>query len=246
MFGQLFNQDQTIMLSRLTLRYLMTSTNLAYYCGGLSFHFVQLPKSGQKVLRVNSRKSWKRLFQWAHRIIDLTYVLFIAYRLFEVVNTSDIQRAGAIVQLTYFLISYTLNLVYDVQTLFRGDVIPYFLTQHINLFKKIQYRYLYSARIDNPRITGQFVKCNVFLTVIFIIGVVINCQYLIYIIKKPENPRFFTSLLTQPERQSFGLRLPLTFLQCWVWANLWTSIYFYVMTNYIYNCGGIYLLQELK
>lgn len=228
------------MLSKLTLIYLFTVINLGHLGGALPF---RCTKGVIQKAPISSQIPW-RIFHCANKILNFTYVAFVFYRLLTFVITPtppkyERFRLPIIVQLLYVLICYNLNIVNDVETWHRGDVMPYFISQYVKLYARIS-----TDHVSSP---AAIVHCNAFLTVLFIVGNLICLQNFALMMKKPSRLHFFTSLLQHLDKaQQVHFKLPLIVLQSYVWYNLWTSIFFYVFSVFIYNCGGIQLLRELK
>lgn len=248
------------MLPKLTIFYLALSVNLMWYGGAIPFCFVGSANKGPYVVKVfdYSNKIFWKVFHWARYMINFGYVGFVAYRLSSFKSPGGDTKAdlGVLVQLVYVLTCYTVSCVLDIETMLRGSTtIPYLISEYARFFRQIEGKYILHSRPQSVSTvsrkvrwtqSSKLVKCNVFLTILFVVGNIIYLQNVILMLKKPHSLHFFTSILDNPKQAKFVLRLPFILMQIWVYYNMWSNIYFYIFTVYIYSCGGVYLLRELK
>lgn len=235
------------MISKLTWFYLVFSTNALFFMGGSPFYFSSWDyKNSIKKLRVsiisrnNSRK--RVFFTVVSFLVNIAYVLFILYRLLH--HYYSYQDSGAkmfnfVMQMIYFFVSYLIPVVLQTQTFLKAEYIPQFIIAYLRFFSYYQYTH-------RQNLQEKFAKLSKFMTVVVIIGFLVNLENFMLLMKKPEKPQFLTSILVDPVNVHFVYRLPLMALQCWVWLNTWTNTYFYVFHMKIYVTCGLSMLKEIQ
>lgn len=246
------------MLSKLTIFYLALCTNMMWYGGAIPFW---LEKSSCRqtytIKRLNisskSHRVWK-IFHLARNMLDTAYFLLVSYRLASVeISGADTENLTLIVKLIYVTLSYGGLCMYDIETALKGfDTIPYLISQYMWFFRDIERKYI--CRVTPHKRSkmlcetdpSKFVKCNILPTTFLVVGSFISLQNFIIMMRKPESLHFFTSLLENPKEAGVITKLPLILMQVIIWYNLWSGIFFYVFTVYIYCCCGVYLRRELK
>jgi len=261
------------MISPVTFRYLLLCQKLMWWGGGTPFTLVHPRSTTAGYLKPQVAARGRRVYHMLSIAVNVIYVCFVSYRLISKIKEKKRTKEvsfGFIIEVSYVLTCYTVSVLLNIQTMLNGDSIPYFIMEYVKFFKRIEgksallFLYLLISNYQNIiymfiwywtlyynaakyiRSDGKLVKCNIFLTVLFTIGNLVYLQNFLLMSMKPHRAHFFTSLLSDSQRKCLFLKLPYMFLQAWVWYNLWTNIYFYIFTVYIYICCGIYLLRELK
>lgn len=222
------------MFSKLTTQYILLSGNLAWIGGSIPSRFFDY--SHRKPPKVTNQRSQLRLiFEIANKIVNIIYIIFVAFRLYTLTKANA--PLSVRMQTIYVLTCYTVSVVFEFQAIVQGSLTSIFISEYLKFFKGIQ---------DKHMINFPGVKCNAFLTILFAVGNFIYVQNFILMRKFPQTPHFFTSILGQEYHQLVVLKFLLVIMQCWVWFNLWTNIYFYIFPIYAYASGAIRLLRELK
>ncbi len=230
------------MLSKLTKRYLYLAGNLTWLGGGVPCRLTNDRHKNSFIVQPKSKNRFRLFYEQANKTINLLYIVFIVWRLLKL--KSENASLAAILRTSYFLSCYTISVVNDFQSKLKGDVTPYFIVNYINFFEDIQTKFT-SFRLKKRKKQTPVLKCNVFLTILFIVGSLIFLQNYILLRKRPKTLHFLTSLINSEMKHAKLLRVPLSLLQCWVWYNLFTSIYFYIFPLYVYTYASICLLKEL-
>lgn len=222
------------MFSRVARYLLIISGNLIWFCGGAPCHFIGSPAIPVPVVSKPTKSYLRRSFELGHNLVNRIYVVFVSYRLI----TLSYQNAplSIIMQLIYVLVCYTLSVIIDFHTIVNKDL-PYYLIQmYSKFFSKIQDKHA-------EKKGRSIVKSNTFLVVFFVVGNLIYLQNLLIIRKHPTAPHFFISAVAH---QSKAVKAVLVLIQCWVWFNLWTNLYFYIFSFYVYACCAQRFVREIK
>lgn len=224
------------MFSNLTTRYLILAGNLSWIGGSIPSRFFHYSHQNPPKVKVTSHNSRVRLiYERANKIVNIFYIIFVAFRLFTHIQANA--SLSVIMQTTYVLTCYTVSVVFQFQAILQGSLTSLFISEYLRFFKGIQDKYM---------INFAGVKCNVFLTILFANGNFIYFQNFILMRRFPQTPHFLTSILSTKYQNFTPLKFPLVMMQCWVWYNLWTNIYFYIFPIYAYASAGIQFLRELK
>ncbi len=229
------------MIAPSTFKYLILCTNLIWLGGATNFRLIADANTSQLTVHLTS-SPLRKLYQWANKLVNISYVIFVAYRLVQIYNQkessgNDPLKDENLIQTAYVFTCYLVSVVLDIQTLLKGDVIPFFILEYVKVFRQIGKSYLTNSYL---------VKCNAFLTTLLIVGNTIYLQNFLLMRKQPWKAHFLSSLIAYQESPSLALQIILTLAQCWVWWNLWANIYFYIFNVYIYICCAIRLLRELR
>lgn len=235
------------MLSNLTKFYLYISGNLAWLGGGVPTRFTNHPNQNSFVVLPKSKYAKRNQYEKASIILNILYVVFVAWRVISL-KTGNASLA-VLVETSYVLTCYTVSVIIGFQAVLKGDVTPYFISAYMQFFQDIYVNFkpvASSSKISTRHNSRSVIKCNAFLTTLFIVGNLIFLQNFLLMCKNPDAPHFLTSLINPGYKNVKVFRVPLMILQCWVWYNLWTNIYFYIFPIYVYACAAIRLLQELK
>ncbi len=226
------------MISALTFRYLKFCIKYNYLLGHSHFRISTFQK-------INKKKQFP-ITTYSHLsfLICLSYIFFLIYRLlnqyFQAKAKGTPFSFEFLIQMLYFVASYFLAPSYKLEMYLKDHVIPIFIVQYVNYFQNIRKTYSRTGTQGKD----FTVKCNRFLFAVFLVGVLVNLQNGLLLIKKPDRPQFFTSVISHETPIYF--RLFLVICQLWVWLSTWTVIYFYSAITYIYTSCGLLLLRELK
>lgn len=225
------------MISTRTFRYLKFCTKYNYLLGHSHFRISTFQKTSKKQFPIIP-------FSHLSFLVCSSYIFFLIYRLLNEYFHAKHNRTSFsfefLIQMLYFMASYSLPPFYKLEMCYKDHVIPIFIVQYLNYFQVIRKTYSRTGTQGN-----EFaIKCNRFLFAVFLVGVLVNLQNGILLIKKPERPQFFISVLSQST--PIFLRLFLVICQLWVWLSTWSVIYFYASHIYVYTSCGLLLLRELK
>lgn len=233
------------MIARSTFKYLILCTNLIWLGGATNFRLIV---NGPDLRIHRTSSPFRKIYQWTNKLVNISYVIFVAYRLIQIytdkgsaeVDPLDDENFLAVfMQTAYVFTCYLVSVLLDIQTLLKGDVIPFFILEYVKVFRQIGKGYLTNSE------NKSLVKCNAFLTTLLVVGNTIYVQNFILMRKKPWKAHFLSSSIAYQENPFPALKIILILVQCWVWWNLWANIYFYIFNVYIYICCAIRLIREL-
>lgn len=223
------------MFSKLTRLYLIIAGNLTWYCGGAPCFFTNYKNSLVPSVTAESTSRFRRILEFGHVFVDRLYWSFVAYRLITL-NSAN-APISVVMQTAYVLACYSSPIVLDCQIVLKRSLPFHFVREFIHYFHNIENKFGLPHK-------GAPIKCNKFLSALFVVGNLIFLQNFLLMRKHPTAPHFLTSLLG--EQQTLGLKVPLVLVQCWIWYNVWTNIYLYIFPIYVYACCANRLVCELK
>lgn len=225
------------MISTLTFRCLKFCIKYNYVLGHSHFRISTFQKISKNQFPIIP-------FSHLSFLICLSYLIFLIYRIlnayFHAKQNGTPFPFEYLIQMIYFLASYSLPPCYKLVMILRGHVLPIFIVQYLDYFQNIRKTYSRTGTQGKD----FTVKCNRFLFANFLVGVLVNFQNCLVLLKKPDRPQFFTSVISHGT--PIFLKLFLVICQLWVWLSTWTAVYFYSSTIYTYTSCGLLLLRELK
>lgn len=132
------------MISRLTLSYLILSTNLIWYSGGIAFHFAPVKSKVESIslVPIVQVSRWRQIFHRSSVSMSVVYVFFVAYRLYSeikgVESIEELEKSlGSLMQLIYVLACYTIGVFFNIQNVLKPDLTPHLIAEYIKFFRSI-------------------------------------------------------------------------------------------------------------
>ncbi|CAL8073162.1 unnamed protein product [Orchesella dallaii] len=219
-----------------TFRYIVLATKIAWLCGAWPFRFVK-QKNG--LLDIETSFTKRRVMYFRISLaVNCFYVGFIAFRVFQkVVLESDEASLAFLVQMGYLFLSYVMTLVLQFTTLLTWEEMPRFFMSYINLFREVKALYILPGE-RGPR-------CIKFCTAFLTIGILVNLQNIVIIMKKPDRLHFLTSLIANSLKPTFLLRLPFLLTQVWIWISTWSHVLGFCFHIYAYISCLVFIVREM-
>lgn len=223
------------MFSKLTRKFILIAGNSIWFGGGAPCYFKTAYNRFVPSISNVSTSPFRKGFELAHNLVNRLYILFVGYRLASQISAGA--PTSIILQTLYVLLCYMAAVILDFQIILKHNLPYQFTEAFMHYFRNIENEYGLSKK-------GTLVKCNKFLTILFLCGNLIFLQNFSLMRKYPKAPHLLTSLLTDQHPKFY--KLPLMLAQIWIWYNLLTDIYFYIFPIYVYTCCAIRLVRELK
>lgn len=225
------------MISPKTFRIIFYTTNMAWYCGAIPYRFVK-QKNGVHLITTSFTRH-RTHFVLTSFMLNVFYISFIVIRVFQkIVLENEVASVDFIVQMGYLFFCYSMPVVLQINTLLKWKEIPEFFIQYMSFFRSLKARYGLQGE-SGPR-------CIKFFSAVLVIGGLVNLQNMIIIAKKPDRLHFLTSVLADPKNKPLWLRLPLLFLQGWIWMSTWAHVWAFCFHFYAYIACMVWTLQELE
>lgn len=124
-----------------TFKAIRFATNIAWKCGAIPFRFVHDRPAGLYHVTPSFTRSRKSFIQTSFAV-NVLYICFLAFRLFEPFLTSEEEvPVTFLIQMGYFLLSYTMTVVLHINTLLFYKESPQFAHRYLNYFNKLKCKY---------------------------------------------------------------------------------------------------------
>ncbi|ODN02859.1 hypothetical protein Ocin01_03822 [Orchesella cincta] len=220
-----------------TFRAIVVATNIAWYSGCWPFRFVERKKG---LLEIEpSFTSGRSIYFHLSYVVNCFYVCFIAFRVFQKVALENEETSLAfLIPMGYLFLSYTMTVILQYTTMTKWEEIPRFLISYIKFFREIKAIYILPGE-RGPR-------CIKFCSAILTIGILVNLQNIVIIMKKPDRLHFLTSLVAKPSRPaSLVFRIPFLLIQAWIWISTWAHVWAFCFHIYAYISCLVFIVREI-
>lgn len=124
-----------------TFKALVFATNIAWMCGAVPFRFVKQTEGRPQI--VPEFTKWRAIFVRTSFTLNCFYISFIAFRVLQKILVGEELTVDFLVQMGYLILSYTMPVVLQANTLYFWEEIPSFFIRYIDFFKKIKGLFYY-------------------------------------------------------------------------------------------------------
>lgn len=256
------------MFPKKTVNIIVLVTNLAWYFGAIPFRFQKTspPKPGLKII-VPSFTKWRYIYVRTTFSIIVSYVSFVALRLIHKVYFADEDYTLTFaIQMGYQFFGYSMIAVIHANSIYMWKEVPRFFVHYFSYFRYFKgnfknssmvirytmvmheiYAYMFDFDIDRYGISGENgPKCLKFLYAWLAVGILVNSQNTLRLLRQPDKEHYFTSVLDDPRNASMVKRLPYMLAQFSVWTSSWPQVWTLCFHLYAYFSGLVWAVRELE
>lgn len=259
------------MFPKKTVNIIVLVTNLAWYFGAIPFRFQKTspPKPGLKII-VPSFTKWRYIYVRTTFSIIVSYVSFVALRLIHKVYFADEDYTLTFaIQMGYQFFGYSMIAVIHANSIYMWKEVPRFFVHYFSYFRYFKGKFKKKLRHGYPVYNGyeclhmlicmcDFVidrygipgengpKCLNFLYAWLAVGILVNSQNALRLLRQPDKEHYFTSVLNDPRNASMVKRLPFMLAQFSVWTSSWPQVWTLCFHLYAYFSGLVWAVRELE